>query len=164
MTVWKRLEGALVFERQVLDALLRRGWSAEPFGQGQMSNAIHDLIRGIPTHARWMPDIIAAKKFAARTMLIFVDAKSGERWRETGRHDIETAAVEAADAWADYSQSPTYFVFPDGGVTTPERVKAMAMPGKFRGNGSGTPFVLLDTRICEPFDAIFGPASTRGDL
>lgn len=156
MSFGKRIADAVVFERKVLAALADRGWSAEPFGQGQLTDGMHDLIRAINTPVRWMPDIIAAKKFANRNVLIFVDAKAGEKWRETGNHAIETAAVETAAAWAEFSHCPTWFAFSDGSVTTPDRIKTLGIPGSFRGSGSGTPFLLIGTAICEPFDAIFG--------
>jgi hypothetical protein len=121
---------------------------------------VRALLAGHLTRARWAPDIAARRRFAARDVLVFIDAKAGQRWKDTGNHDVELAAADAAEAWADFSQCPVWFVFADRTVTTPDRIRTAGAQGKFRGNGSGTPFVLISRDICEPFDAIFGMRET----
>lgn len=153
-----RLAPAQEFEQRVVGALLERGWAAEPFGQGQLTPAMRDHIRRVDTAVRWMPDIIAAKRFAAQTLITFTDAKAGEKWRETGNHSIEAAALASAEKWIEMSgdRCPYYFVFADGGVATPSVIRELGRPGAFRGVGSGTPFLLLPVSACQKFDAIFG--------
>lgn len=159
MTFTKRLAVARKHEDRVLASLLLRGWAAEPFGQGQLTPDMREHLRKLDTSVRWMPDIIAAKRFAARTVVVFVDAKAGERYRDTGNHDIEVAALVAAEKWIQLASDacPYYFVFDDGGVLTPAVARELGSPGPYRGNGSGTPFLLIPTSACSPFDGVFGP-------
>jgi len=145
-------------EATVIGMLRDRNWDAESFGQGQLSELMRHSLRHINTYIRWMPDIIATRNIAGRNTVIYIDAKAGKRYLETGNHDIETAALEAAERWVEFnnSQCPYYFVFDDGATTTPEDVRDNCRPGRYNGNGSGTPFVLFPREICRPFDAIFG--------
>lgn len=158
-----RLAAAIAFEDKVVAALTERGWLAERFGQGQLSEEMRSMIRSVETAVRWMPDIIAARRFEALTKLVFVDAKAGERWRDTGNHDIEAAALIGAELWRDYSGCETYFVFSDGGVVTPATFREFCEPGRYRGNGSGTPFYVARRFICQRFDAVFGPRDAWTD-
>lgn len=153
----RRLEVATAFEERVVAALIERDWRAERFGQGQLSTEMRDIIRRVKTPVRYMPDIIAAKRFSAHTRLVFVDAKAGDRWKDTGKHDIETAALDGADLWQQYSGCDTYFVFSNGDTITPQTFRELAAPGTFRGSGSGTPFMLATRAACSRFDDVFGP-------
>jgi hypothetical protein len=154
-----RLAAAHAHEDRVRASLLLRGWAAEPFGQGQLTPEMRDYLRRVPTSVRWMPDIIAAKQFAARTQVVFVDAKAGDRYKDTGNHDIELAALDAAEKWIQLAGDacPYYFVFDDGGVLTPSVARELGDPGVWRGNGSGTPFLLVPSIACQSFDGVFGP-------
>jgi hypothetical protein len=152
----RRLDRAQAFEEKVAAELVARGWVAERFGQGQLSEQMRDMIKRVKTRVRYMPDIIAAKRFGARTSLIFVDAKAGDKWRETGRHDVEAAALDGAEAFQAMADCPVYFVFSDGGVVTPAVFRELAAPGPYRGVGSGTPFLLATREVCQRFDAVFG--------
>lgn len=153
----RRLEVATAFEEKVAAALVDRGWRAERFGQGQLSEEMREIIRRVNTPSRYMPDVIAAKQFSARTRLVFVDAKAGEKYRETGKHDIEAAALEGAEMWEAYSRCEVYFVFTNGDTITPKVFRELAEPGRYRGVGSGTPFLLVPRTVCERFDTVFGP-------
>ena len=159
MSFDQRMREARKFERTVLDALGSRGWITEPFGQGQLSEDVRAKLRQVETPVRWMPDTIGCKKFAARTLTVFVDAKAGERWRKTNKHDVEQSAAESANRWAEFSNCPVYFVFPDWSVTIPATVLELDERGPHYGNGSGTPFLLIPRIACTPFDAIFGPVN-----
>lgn len=152
----RRLEVATAFEEKVIAALVERDWRAEKFGQGQLSEEMRDIIKRVNTRVRYMPDVIAARTFTARTRLIFVDAKAGDKWRETGNHDIETAALEGAEKWEQYSECPMYFVFTSGDTITPADFRSLATTGRFKGVGSGTPFMLAPRTACSGFDAVFG--------
>lgn len=154
-----RLATARTHEQRVLSSLLLRGWAAEPFGQGQLTPAMREHLKKLDTSVRWMPDVIAAKQFASRTQVVFIDAKAGATYKRTGKHDLEVAALEAAEKWIELSGDccPYYFIFDDGGVLTPSAVRELAEPGVFRGRGSGTPFLLFPANACHPFDGIFGP-------
>lgn len=155
-----RLERAQEFEQKVVAALVERDWQAEGFGQGQLSEDMREVIRRVNTPVRYMPDIIACKRLVTGTRLVFVDAKAGDRWKDTGKHDVETAALDAAEKWVTLSECPYFFVFGDGGVLTPDVLRELGQPGTFRGVGSGTPFLLVPRAACTPFGAIFGPRDT----
>lgn len=152
----RRLTKAQEFERKVIAELQIRGWLAEPFGQGQLSEQMRDVIKRISTPVRYMPDIIAAKKFSAKMRVVFIDAKDGDTHQETGNHNLETAALDAAEKWEAMSECPFYYVFSDGRVATPGLVREICWPGTYRGVGSGTPFVLFRKVACERFDVTFG--------
>jgi hypothetical protein len=96
MSFDRRMREAHELEGAVLDALRARGWTAEPFGQGQLPEDVQAILRQVETPVRWIQDIIECKKFAAHTLAVFVDAKAGERWRKTDRHGIEQSAAESA--------------------------------------------------------------------
>lgn len=157
-TFYNRLAEALEHEKNVTKALLARGWLAEPFGQAMLSEQMRDHLRRVKTSVRWMPDIIAAKTLAGGEQIIFIDAKAGERHKETGNHDIERDALESAERWIELSggQCPYYFVFGDGGIATPGDVREACWDGFYNGKGSGTPFILFPTTICRPFHSVFG--------
>jgi hypothetical protein len=157
MSFATRITQATEHELVVIDALREREWIAERFGQGQLPETVRATLRRIQTPVRWMPDIIAMKSFPTGPQLRFVDAKAGDKWRETGNHDLEVAAIDAAEAFYAYAKWPVYFVFSDMSVVAPEDVREVAVPGTWRGNGSGTPFLLFPTAVGRPLDAVFGP-------
>lgn len=153
-----RLGTGRTHEHRVLQSLRRRNWHAELFGQVMMTETMRTYLRTIDTPARWMPDIIAGKNIAGKNTVMFIDAKSGQRYKDTGNHDIETSSLTSAIAWIDYTrhQCPTFFVFDDGGVATPADVEEHGWEGKFRGSGSGTPFTLMPATKTRSFDSVFG--------
>lgn len=160
-----RLATGRELEGRVLAALGERGWTAEPFGQSLLSADIRGQMRRVspPTPVRWMPDIIATKPRLTRMALVFIDAKAGEAYQTTGNYDIEAAALETAERWSTFARScHFFFVFDDLGVLTPRTVRDHGRIGTFRGRGSGTPFVLVDTGHAVSFDAVFGRTSPRG--
>lgn len=148
------------FEDHVIGLLRDSGWDAERFGQGQLSETMRLHLRQIkpPTAVRWLPDIIAGRTTALRTSTIrYVDAKAGETWRKTGNHAVEVSPVNADDEWQLYSGTEVFYVFTDGGVATPERVRATGW--KCCGVGPHrTDFWLFPRVACKPFEAVFGIA------
>src|SRR5262249_21810206 len=157
-----RIRKATQFERRVLDALRARGWTAELFGQGQLPEDVRAHLRQVDTPVRWMPDIIACKEYPVRALTVFVDAKAGERWRQTNKHAVEQSAAESANRWKEFSNCDTYFVFTDWSVTIHSTVLELDERGPDYGNGSGTPFLLVPRVACTPFDAVFGPVGDVG--
>lgn len=144
-------------EERVLRALRRRLWLAEPFGQGQLSEEMRDRLKRLQTPVRWMADIIAAKDAGGLTVVAFIDAKGGETYRRTGNYCVEAAALSSAEGWIQHSVCcGYYFVFADLGVLTPEEVRAWATPGRWKGHGSGSPFLLVPADLARPFDSVFG--------
>lgn len=160
-----RLAVAKQHEWNVMRNLHIRCWLAEPFGQGQLSDGMRDLIKGVRSHVRYLPDIIAAETGQrAHGRLVFIDAKAGETFLRTGNHDIESAALDAAKCWAHFAGAccEVYFVFGDGGVISPDGAATQARQGHYRGNGSGTPFVLIPASSCVPFPVVFGDGPLIG--
>lgn len=147
-------------EQRTLDALRERGWDSELFGQSLLTEPMSDRLGRVDTPVRWMPDIIAGKNIGGRQRIVFVEAKGGTRYRDTGNHDIQVASLDAAEKWVTFAggECPLFYIFDDLGVTTPAAIRASCWEGQYRGNGSGTPFVLFPTAICRPIDAIFGAA------
>ncbi len=158
MSFAARLSEATSHEIAVRDALRRRGWAAELFGQGQLE-PVRPHLRFINTPVRWMSDIIAVRPYPESRFLVFVDAKAGLKHQQTGNHDVEISALDSAEKWLDFAGQDCryYFVFSDGGVIKPDRVREIGVPGPYRGNGSGTPFLIFPTDACTPFDDVFGP-------
>ena len=158
-TFEERIANGSAHERLVIQMLEEREWTVTAFGQGMLPDAIRAGLRQTQSPMRWMPDILAYRSNDG--MVVCIDAKAGETWRRTGNHDVETAALDAAERWEIYSGQPYYFVFADGGVLTPAEIREQSKPGWFRGNGSGTPFVLVSAGSCSPFDAVFGFAQDQ---
>ena len=163
MSFQTRIAQAHQHEQWVIDHLTSRGWLAESFGQAMLSEPMREHLRRVDTSVRWMPDIIAAKNYAAGERIIFIDAKAGDKYKQTGNHDIELSALQSAERWIELSgdKCPYYFIFENGSVSTPGDVREFCWSGSFRGNGSGTPFVLFPAAICRDFTAVFGDASAR---
>lgn len=154
-----RLEVAQRLERRVIGELRARGWTAEPFGQSLLTFDIREQMRQVSpaTPVRWMPDIIATKPQRTRMALAFIDAKAGETYQRTGNYDIEAAALDSAERFATFARGCHYFfVFDDLGVIRPQVVRGHGSLGPYRGRGSGTPFVVINTDHAVPFDSVFG--------
>lgn len=158
-----RLKIGKSHELDVLQALIRRDWHAEFFGQSLLSERMMSYLRTVQTGVRWMPDIIAAKLVNGKNVIAFVDAKAGERYKETGNHDVETAALEAAERWIEFcnNRCPYLFVFANGTIATPADIRERCWDGPFVGNGSGTPFKLFPCENTRSFDSFFGSAVTE---
>lgn len=155
-----RLADGLMLERRVIEQLGQRGWLAEPFGQGLLSPAMRRRLRRTKSPARWLPDIVAARRLPnSRTELIFIDTKRGRD--DTDLHAVEVAALAAAESWSEFSRCPFWFVLGDQlDVIAPDAVRATSRPGPDRGHGSGTPYVLVPQAACRTF-AIFGTGGDR---
>lgn len=156
-----RLAMGRELEARVVEALRVRGWSAEPFGQSLLSSQIRNGMRQVvpPVSVRWMPDIIATKPrdYERRMLLVFIDAKAGITYQRTGNYDIEIAALETAERWTMFALgSWFFFVFDDLRVLSPSVVRTHGRPGPYRGQGSGTAFLLVRATHALPFDDIFG--------
>jgi hypothetical protein len=105
-----------------------------------------------------MPDIVVfSSKHKSRHG--YIDAKTGRL--DTTNHAIEIAALDAAKAWATFSDAKDYFFVWENGETASLDVvlaNVELIPGYADAiyGGSGTPFVLFARQHCLPFDTIFG--------
>jgi Holliday junction resolvase len=147
----ERLAQGEEHERAVLDRLHGLGWMVIPFGQGLLRKDLRKVLRDVDTNVRWCPDMLAVKG----RMMVSVDAKAGVKWRETGNHAVEIRAVRSLDAWIAYSGYPAYIVFSDFRCATPAMIKDQGRKGKYQGSGSGTPFMVISSASCDPFDDVF---------
>ncbi len=139
----ERLARAAAFEDAIIDRLSKSGFTAvDRFGQAQLPEQQRQLLKRHDTAVRWLPDIIAQRFFLGGFICLFIDAKTSQRYLETGRHDIETRSLDTLIAWKQFAQLPVFIVTEDWRVHEPEFVKSIAVEGFFNGIGSGTPFVL----------------------
>lgn len=157
-TFQQLIKTAELQETAIVEALRNRGWTAEKFGQGQLTEELRNHLRRVPTYVRWLPDIIAGRQHPHTTHIIFIDAKGGTTYQRTGNHDIQTTALEAAERWIEFTNHTChyFYVFDDWSVSTPGDVRENCWDGRYVGNGSGTPFKLFPTSITKSFDAVFG--------
>lgn len=142
------------FERLVIERLILNGWHSEPFGQAMLSEQSRTLLKRSKTLLRWMPDIITAKAFKnGKVTVALIDAKICGN--DQPNHSVEIAALEAAEFFLKII--PVYFVFSNWKVLTPDDVKNYGWEGRFKGSGSGTPFLLFEKHAGVDFDSVFVP-------
>lgn len=155
MTFALRIASAVAFEDQVVERLRALGFVADKFGQGQLPDRQRELLRTVDTPIRWMADIIAQRKFAAGTLCMFVDAKAGDKYKQTNNHDIETRALNTLIEWKRFAKAPSLIVTADWCVHDPEYVAGICWDGRWNGNGSGTPFKLWPVSAGQPWERYF---------
>src|SRR5713101_7182933 len=104
---------ALWHEKWVLEQLNERpGTQAFPFGQALLSDDARgalkecETVAGAKTPVRWMPDLLVIHT----PSVMFVDAKAGEKWKETQNHVIEQDALQAALRWCDTLLTEVWFI------------------------------------------------------
>lgn len=91
-------------EPQTRAALQAHGYAVQDYGQGMLTPAAREMLRGIPTPQRWTPDFLVARAAVVdaprwpreRTgkYAFLVDAKF--RWDETGNQSVEMRSALAA--------------------------------------------------------------------
>ena len=166
MSFAARLETAVEFEEQLKERLNSTGWPAFSFGQAQLpAECRQRLVRfedfsKRPCRIRWMPDIITFRDLrSGRSYVALIDAKASNGQR----YAIETSALDTAEIYVDKLYTPTFFVFDDWKVLTPLEVRQRGFQGPCRGNGSGTPFLLVEKRYGRLFTDFFPPGRGTGD-
>lgn len=140
-------------EKHVLEQIRQRGSFAEPFGQVLFSADLRERLRacrtlaGRKTPIRWIPDIIAINS----NVVALVDAKAGDTWQRTGRHDVEQDALVAALGWGSAMSCQVWFIFTDGWAASAHTLanSPARREGPFLGKGSGTPFWLWPRTVCQ---------------
>lgn len=156
-----RLGAARELETKVIAGLESRGWFAWAFGQEQIPEQGRDILRRYkddahrPSLIRWMPDILALRE-THRPQVALIDAKGGDG----PRYAIETRSLEAAEIFVGRLHTPVFFVCRGGGVLTPRDIRERGWPGPESTKGSGTPYLLVDKRWAQKFDAVFGTPET----
>jgi hypothetical protein len=100
-----------------------------------------------------MPDIITFCDLRnGRSFVALIDAKA---CRDRPNYAIEMSAIETAEIYTDRLFTPTFFVFDDFKVLTPRVARQRGTVGPDRGNGSGTPYLLIGKSHGRAFDEIF---------
>lgn len=150
---------AQTHEDLVRDRLTELGWTVEPFGQALLTSACRRALRSWvdddnqPTLIRWLPDLIAYR-CAGGWSIALVDAK-GEV-SQTRNHAVEKKSVDCDRVISTSLNVPTYYVFNDLGVATPDDVVSWGHFHNGHGtNGSGTPFYLVAKSDCRSFYDVF---------
>lgn len=167
MNYASRLALSIKFEERLIEHLKSIGWSAWPWGQILLPPECRKALTRsadsyrAPNLLRWMPDILACidrPNKPSRPVLIDAKVCKGKRY------SIEISALRAAELYNDPSgfNIPTFFVFDDWSVLTPLDVRQHGFQGPFKGNGSGTPFLLVKKRHGRPFDYFF-PSIKRSE-
>lgn len=151
----ERLQVGRAFEDQVRDRLERDGWESSKFGQEQLPEKHRRILRRQDTSIRHMPDVLASRMIGELAVSAFFDAKSGEVFRRTGKHGIETASLMALVEWKRAHKLPTYIVTADWCLHDPEYVLSICEDGHYLGKGSGTPFKLWYASEGQPWDQFF---------
>jgi hypothetical protein len=154
---------------EVLEALIkmdlrRKGWLVEPFGQSQLSPPMRQRLHGCYDKdgnimpLRWLPDLLAVGPAVLGQSVVLIDAKSGEKWRETGNCDVEKAALTASVRLSVALRIDIYYIFTDGSAISALELDSVGKwEGPQTGRGSGTPFWLFPkdkTRPCLDFESV----------
>jgi hypothetical protein len=152
MNFASRIGNAVDAEKRVLGGLKAAGYMAYPFGQGMLPYEFREALRqyanpqGRPSLVRWFPDIVAARM----PILALLDVKTDSG--KTPNYSIEISALEACEAMQNGFFTPSWFIFPDLRVLTPKIVRKNCKTGNFRGNGTGTPFVIVEKSYAVSID------------
>jgi hypothetical protein len=148
-------------EQKVLDRLNRTGWPASPFGQALLPTSCSQGLLSFkdraqrPSRLRWLPDIVTVRTWSdGESHVTLIDVKTGNG----PNYAIEVSALETVEVIIRHLFTPTVFVFNDWNVLTPQQVREYGFPGHYKGNGSGTPFRLVEKYHGRPFDLYFPPA------
>lgn len=155
-----RMANARKWEVELCQRLRDRGWVADLFGQGQLTEYWRTMLTGYrdsygrPTLVRWMPDIIAARE-GDPASLAFIDAKTG--MASTGNYSVEINAHQAARAFENLLYIPVFFVWEDGGVLSTHTIENRRFNRHDGGNtnGSGTAFYLIRKQFATTFKQQF---------
>ena len=162
-----RLDFGAAYESVVERRLVESGWCVQKFGTSLLGDAIkaalvrfEDIARR-PSLLRWLPDLIVAREIGSRTIVMLVDAKTGNPTYDN--FSFERASVDVAELCVERFYTPTFFVCCNGDghkVLTPREVRDRGFRGPDMPAGSGTPYVLVPKIYGRPFDEIFGPPRT----
>jgi hypothetical protein len=162
-TFAERFGKAQTWETQLPDRLRDRGWLAAPFGQAQIPEEMRPHLArwldcyGRSTLLRWTPDIIAIRP-TANPFVCLIDAKTeSEKNQNSLNYSIEINAVDAGLAIVRDWHMPLFYVWPDGGVLTPDLV-LNRWNRKLDGDGaegSQTAFYLVAKRWAMKVTTVF---------
>lgn len=149
---------AVSHEEAVADRFTSIGWQVIPFGQAQLTTDCRNALRrwrgtdGKPSLVRWLPDLLAYTTEATPSVAL-VDAKGSIS--RTANHSVEIASIKCDLVISQRLNTPTYYVFEDFGVLTPDEVVQYGSPGPPPRNGSGTPYYLVAKSACHSFYDVF---------
>ena len=152
------LHDGVAFEAELRGRLSSWGWDVSAFGSGLLDDPVRTALKvfrddyGRPSGLRWLPDLVASRD----GRVVLVDAKA-ERVN-TDNYAIPQRALEVGRVLVDRLHTPLFYVWPDGGVLTPDTV-TVSWHTRHSGAGtagSGNPFVLVDKRWAAKAHQVFG--------
>lgn len=155
-----RFRPARNWETELAAGLQARGWEVCEFGQGQLSDAAHEALRGWrdtfgrPSLIRWLPDLLAWRD----SDVYMIDAKSEtEKNEDSPNVAVELDAFNVGISIEQVLNTPMLYVWKCGAATprTIENRWARRHDGG-RTDGSGTAFLLMDKRYLTPLTSVFG--------
>ncbi|MER7048338.1 PDDEXK family nuclease [Streptomyces jumonjinensis] len=151
MTQWHHRKSiGEAHERRLADALLARGWTVHPVGQGTYPPAVQDALSRSRSALRQFPDLIAARG----AELVTIDAKTRLPSTHTDRYAISAATLNAGLQFtATHAPTPLYYVFGDMKVLTPAEVLHYTAHALRHRSGA---FHLVRTHTAHTFDEVFG--------
>jgi hypothetical protein len=155
----------MIIHEQFVDLALGNlrfcGWSAECFGQGQLSQAARDVLKhytdeqGRPTPIRWMPDIIAVRAQRAKVALIDVKTRS---LRYPHSWAVNEHCLQSLEVFGKTMLVPVYFLMDDWTVRTPEEVWTGEQKPDTKYPGQHFRRVTT-SMLCSTFETVFGKSS-----
>lgn len=158
-----RFVPAQEWEKKLQARLEELGWLAAPFGQAQIPEVMRPHLwrflddYGQVTLLRWTPDIIAVRP-DREPFVCLIDAKTeSEKNKNSANYSIEVNAVDAGLVIVRDWHMPLFYVWPDGGVLTPQTV-VNRWCRKLDGEGSGgsnTAFYLVAKKWARKGSEIF---------
>lgn len=159
----ERLGPAEQWENELIVKLRDRGWLSGPFGQAQIPEEMRPHLArwlddyGRTTLLRWTPDIIAVRP-TTKPFVCLIDAKTESTKNQGGlNYSIEINAVDAGHAIVRDWHMPLFYVWPDGGVLTPD-VVTNRWNRKLDGDGAGgsqTAYYLVAKRWAKRVTDVF---------
>lgn len=159
----RRMAAARPWEIELLEKLQERRWLAAQFGQAQIPEEMRPhLARWLDDYGRtallrWTPDIIAVRP-TEPPFVCLIDAKTeSEKNQGSDNYSVEVNAVDAGRVIVRDWHVPLFYVWPDGGVLTPDLV-INRWNRKLDGNGSNgseTAYYLVAKRWAMRVNKIF---------
>jgi hypothetical protein len=132
----------LPHEEEVRQAFVSLGFMCEHIGQGTETVAVRDIMRGVKSPFRWMPDLVARKD----NRLLWIDAKKCEPHQPN--YSLELDAYDAFRKWQDYAGHGCVYVWGDMHYCSLDHIRMGLDSYEIRRGprshrGSGTPYVLI---------------------
>lgn len=134
-------------ELYVSEQLRSRSWFASEWGQGVLHPAVRAVLQAADSPFRHEPDIIAVRG----NRIVAIDCKGTVSGGPN--YTINRRSLYALRRFGAYNDLPTYCVFDDLRVLTPEQVMSAAQVSRLATAGA---YLRLPRGSGLPFDDVFG--------